>query len=60
VSWLYTPLWPLAWLVTGLVFRRWEKDQAMRLRSAEVRRQLYSLPVALGETLIVKAACEKS
>jgi len=60
VSWLYTPLWPLAWLVTGLVFRRWEKkDQARRQRSAEVRRQLYSLPVALGETLIVKAACEK-
>src|SRR4029077_21162964 len=26
VSWLYAPLLPLAWLVTGLVFRRWEKD----------------------------------
>jgi 2-polyprenyl-3-methyl-5-hydroxy-6-metoxy-1,4-benzoquinol methylase len=55
VSWLYAPLWPLAWLVTSLVFRRWEKDPAMRRRHAEVRRQLFSTPVALGETLIVKA-----
>jgi 2-polyprenyl-3-methyl-5-hydroxy-6-metoxy-1,4-benzoquinol methylase len=59
VSWLYALLWPLAWLVTGLVFRRWEKDPAMRRRHAEVRRQLYSVPVALGETLVVKAACAK-
>jgi len=59
VSWLYTPLWLLAWLVTGLVFRRWEKDPVMRQRHAEVRRQLSSVPVAFGETLIVKAACAK-
>ena len=55
VSWLYAPLWPLALLVTSLVFRRWEKDHAMHPRNAEVRRQLYSTPVAFGETLIVKA-----
>ena len=59
VSWLYAPLVPLAWLVTVLVFRRWEKDPAMRRRNAEVRRQMYSKPVAFGETLIVKAVCTK-
>ena len=59
VSWLYAPLWPLAWLVTGLVFRRWEKDPAVRRQNAEVRRQIYSTPVAFGETLILKAVCQK-
>ena len=60
VSWLYAPLLPLAWLVTGLVFRRWEKDPAVRRQNAEVRRQLYSTPVAFGETLIVKAVKRSS
>ena len=55
VSWLYLPLWPLAWLLTGWVFSREVKDPAQRERDAEVRRQLYSLPVAFGEILIVKA-----
>lgn len=55
VSWLYLPLWPLAWLVTGMVFRREVKDAGRRRRDAEVRSQLYSLAVAMGETLIVKA-----
>ena len=60
VSWLYAPLWPLAWLVTSLVFRRWEKDPALRRLNAEVRSQLYSTHVAFGETLIVKAVCAKA
>lgn len=55
VSWLYLPLWPLAALVTAAAFRRWEKDPARRRRNAEIRRQLLSVPVAFGETLIVKA-----
>src|SRR5439155_10452128 len=59
VSWLYAPLLPLAWLVTGLVVRRSEKNPALRRRDAEVRRQIYSTPVAYGETLIVKAVCTK-
>ncbi len=55
VAWLYLPLWPLAWLMTAWVFRREVKDPASRRRDAEIRRQLYSLPVAFGESLIVKA-----
>jgi SAM-dependent methyltransferase len=55
VSWLYLPLWPLAWLVTAAVFRREVKDPARRRRDAEIRRQLYSPSVAFGETLIVRA-----
>lgn len=54
-AWLYLPLWPLAWLMTGWVFRREVKDPDRRRRDAEVRRQLYSFPVAFGESLIVKA-----
>lgn len=55
VSWLYLPLWPVGAVVTAGVFRRWTKDPAQRPRNAEIRRQLFSLPVAFGETLIVKA-----
>ena len=58
VSWLYLPLWPFAWLVTSWVFRREVKDAAQRRRDAAVRSQLYSLPVAFGEILIVKATRE--
>jgi SAM-dependent methyltransferase len=55
VSWLYLPVWPLAWLATTLVFRRWERDVAQRRRNREIRGQLLSLAVAFGEVLIVKA-----
>jgi 2-polyprenyl-3-methyl-5-hydroxy-6-metoxy-1,4-benzoquinol methylase len=55
VSWLYLPLWPVSALVTGVAFRRWEKDPAQRGRNAEILRQLLAPAVAFGETLIVKA-----
>lgn len=54
-AWLYLPLWPVAWLMTAWVFRREVKDAARRRRDAEVRRALYSLPVAFGESLVVVA-----
>ena len=55
VSWLYLPLWPIAWLATTLVFRRWERDPAQRRRNRGIRGQLLSPAVAFGEALIVKA-----
>jgi len=55
VSWLYAPLVPLAWLATLLVFRREEEDPDQRLRNRDILRQLFSIPVLFGETLILKA-----
>jgi 2-polyprenyl-3-methyl-5-hydroxy-6-metoxy-1,4-benzoquinol methylase len=55
ISWLYLPLWPLAAVVTGMAFRRWEKDAAQRSRNGEILRQMLAPAVAFGETLIVKA-----
>jgi SAM-dependent methyltransferase len=55
VSWLYLPLWPVAAVATAAAFWRWERDPAQRGRNAEIRRQLLSVPVAFGETLVVKA-----
>ncbi|MGH7607134.1 MAG: class I SAM-dependent methyltransferase [Gemmatimonadales bacterium] len=55
VSWLYLPLWPVAAVVTAAALWRWEKDPARRRRNREIRRQLLSLPVAFGETLVVTA-----
>ncbi len=54
-AWLYLPLWPVAWMMTAWVFRREVKDPDRRRRDAEVRRQLYSFPVAFGESLVVQA-----
>ena len=55
VSWLYLPVWPVAAVVTAAALWRWERDPEQRRRNVEIRRQLLSVPVAFGETLIVLA-----
>ena len=45
---------PLAFLYTRLAFRH-EKDPAQRERNREILRTMLSLPVLLGETIIIKA-----
>jgi 2-polyprenyl-3-methyl-5-hydroxy-6-metoxy-1,4-benzoquinol methylase len=54
-SWFYLPLWPVAAVVTAAALWRWEQDPAQRRRNVEIRRRLLSVPVAFGETLVVKA-----
>jgi hypothetical protein len=55
ISWLYVVLAPLAYLVTVLAFMKEEKAAHVREQNREIVRQLFTVPVLFGETLIVKA-----
>ena len=55
ISWLYIVLVPLAYVVTVLAFYKEEKDANVREQNREIVRQLFTVPVLFGETLIVKA-----
>ena len=55
ISWVYAVLAPLAWLVTVLAFNKEEKDSRVREQNREIVRQMFTVPVLFGETLIVKA-----
>jgi 2-polyprenyl-3-methyl-5-hydroxy-6-metoxy-1,4-benzoquinol methylase len=55
ISWVYVVLAPLAWLVTVLAFNKEEKDARVRKQNREIARQMFTVPVLFGETLIVKA-----
>jgi 2-polyprenyl-3-methyl-5-hydroxy-6-metoxy-1,4-benzoquinol methylase len=55
ISWLYVLLAPLAYLVTVLAFNKEEKDAGVRKQNREIVRQMFTVPVLFGETLIVKA-----
>ncbi len=59
VSWLYAPWTPLAYGVTAWVFARQERDPGQRERNREILRQMFSLAILFGETMIVAARCEK-
>jgi SAM-dependent methyltransferase len=54
-AWLYAPAVPLCRLATAWVFRREEKDPAVRAQNRQVARQLFSVPVLFGELLVLKA-----
>lgn len=54
ISYLYILLVPFAFICTKLAFRH-EKNPAQRSRNREIFRTLFSAPVLLGETLIIKA-----
>ena len=56
-SWLYLPLYPFAALGTLVAFRR-EKDAVQRELNREIRRQMLSWPVTMGETLVLVAKRE--
>jgi 2-polyprenyl-3-methyl-5-hydroxy-6-metoxy-1,4-benzoquinol methylase len=55
ISWLYVLLAPLAYLVTVLAFNKEEKDAGVRKQNREIVKQMFTVPVLFGETLIVKA-----
>lgn len=55
ISWLYLGLVPLAYLVTVLAFNKEEKDEQVREQNREIVKQIFTVPVLFGETLIVKA-----
>jgi 2-polyprenyl-3-methyl-5-hydroxy-6-metoxy-1,4-benzoquinol methylase len=55
ISWLYAGLAPLAYLVTVLALRKEEKDANVREQNKEILKQMFTVPVLFGETLIVKA-----
>ena len=55
ISWIYGTLVPLSYLMTKWVFRKEEKRPQMRGQNSEIMRQIFSIPILFGETLIVKA-----
>jgi hypothetical protein len=52
---LYAGLLPLAWAMTCWVFHKEARTQGERGVCRQVMRQMLSMPVLFGETLIVKA-----
>ena len=59
ISWVYSTLVPISYLVTWRVFNKEEENPDQRPRNREIRRQMFSTAVLFGETLIIKAVCEK-
>ena len=55
ISWLYAILTPLAYLMTIWVFNKEEKISHVREQNKEILKQMFSIPVLFGETLIIKA-----
>lgn len=55
ISWIYLPICPLLFLVTLWVFCREEKDKNQRARNRGILAQMFSLPVLLGEALVIGA-----
>jgi len=55
ISWFYLVLAPLAYVVTFLTFHKQEKVARVREQNREILRQMFTVPVLFGETLIVKA-----
>lgn len=60
VSYLYTPLIPLAYLQTLLVYHKEEKNPDQRKRNKEILKSSFSPSLLFGETMIVKAVCHKA
>ncbi|MBV6644812.1 MAG: class I SAM-dependent methyltransferase [Cyclobacteriaceae bacterium] len=59
ISWPYLMFYPVVVLLTGLIYRK-EKENQQRSINANIRKQMLSLPVLLGETMIIKARKNKS
>ena len=56
---IYGVLAPVAYLMTRWVFRKEGRRSTAREQNREIMDQIFSAPVLFGETLIVKAVCEK-
>lgn len=59
ISWLYAPWIPLAYGLTAWVFFREERNPGQRERNREILRQMFSLPILMGEIMIIAAECAK-
>jgi 2-polyprenyl-3-methyl-5-hydroxy-6-metoxy-1,4-benzoquinol methylase len=55
ISWLYAALAPVSYLMTRWVFNKEEKNVRVREQNREILKQLFTISVLFGETLIVKA-----
>ncbi len=58
ISWVYAALVPFSYLMTRWVFKKEEKDARVREQNAEIVKQIFTVPILFGETLIVKAVRE--
>lgn len=56
---VYGVVAPFAYLMTRWVFRKEGRRSTARTQNRQVLDQIFSAPVLFGETLIVKAVCEK-
>ena len=54
-TWLYFLLIPFSFIRTFIVFRKEANNDALKEINRQMLRQLFSIPVLFGETLIVKA-----
>ena len=59
VSWLYLPWPPLLCVVSRMALRRGVRNPGHARITAEPQRQMMSLPVLLGETLILVATAHE-
>jgi len=55
ISWLYCLLLPFSYIITLMVFLREEKQKSQRRRNYQILKQMFSIPLMFGETMIVKA-----
>ena len=55
IFYLYLPFLPICYLMTLLVFRQEAKSESEKAQNREILRQMFSLPVLFGETLLVRA-----
>lgn len=55
ISWLYVILMPFSFIRTFIVFRKESNNDALKEINRQMLKQLFSVPVLFGETLIVKA-----
>lgn len=59
VSYSYLPWVPFSYLKTLAVYSKEEKDAGQRKRNKEIASQMFSKSLLFGETMIVRAICQK-
>lgn len=55
INWLFLIFIPLVYILTSWVYYKTGKKNNMKIINSEIKKRMFSLPVLLGETLIVKA-----
>lgn len=59
VSYAFAPWVPFAYMKTWAVYNKEEKDAGQKWRNKEIVKQMFSMPLLFGETMIVRAICRK-